>query len=95
MYLHEWMCEQQKKDHRFTLTKFARKVGVTAPYLSTIRHWVNRPKYEILKKIEELTGGQVKAIDTLEKFVVEQASENPDDRKSYINRKKGKKPKEK
>ena len=88
MYLEDWVLYEKIKNKKFMIQDFAKKVGITPPYLSQVINWKCRPKYEILLEIEKVTEGAVGAVETLNQFVIKQKDK-------YIHRKKGPKSKEK
>ena len=73
MDLYEWMYLEKAKNRNFSQKKFAEKVGVHRNYLCSIAAWRFRPKFEVMLKIEELTGGIIKARDMLDRFVMIQS----------------------
>ena len=59
MDLHEWLCRQKIKDSSFTEIGFSKKLGVTKNHFCKIKKGRERPSYELAKKIESLTDGNV------------------------------------
>ena len=46
-----------------TRSEFARRIGISAPYLSEILSGSKRPSLDLAFKIEAETGGAVRAVD--------------------------------
>ena len=51
--------------NRIRLHDFAEKIGMSAPSVSKLANGVNKPSFDTMQKIAEVTGGLVSADDFL------------------------------
>ena len=88
MELYHWYLNEKKRNKKFTAKNFAMLLGISKSYLSLIMNWKSCAKYKTLLKIQQLTGGEVKAIEILNVF------EKIRKENGYEQKKRGPKPKE-
>lgn len=65
------IAEYFQKNPKLTTTEFARRIGVSQPFVTYLIRGVKKPSTETAEAIERETQGQVRASDLLEHIVPE------------------------
>lgn len=65
------IAEYFKKNPTLTTTEFAKKIGVSQPFVTYLIRGVKKPSKETAEAIERETDGDVRASDLLEHLVPE------------------------
>lgn len=62
MDLRVWLCQ-----NRISSKDFADIIGYDRSYISCVSNFRRRPSFALAKKIERETGGEVRAVDLMDK----------------------------
>lgn len=76
MDLDEFLFYEKKKNPSFTKKEFAKRLGVSAAFLSKIISLQQAPSAKIAYKIQKLTDGQVSGWNLIFNFYEEESKKN-------------------